>query len=154
MQAVIKIFALLLTLVIFNSCRNKLKTIDSLSGQDISRLHALQLLHPDEQLFQFYSEYKNSVAGNFYSNKRIASYWLDEQRPAKSKVVFACYEDIIRIDTVYYAGATYSPYMKITKTDSSNFKVFVDGSQPEIAGFFNGAIGEWQRARHVRFQNK
>lgn len=112
--------------------------------QDFDRLYSLNLLDTNERLYKFYSEFKNSVAGNFYSDKRLASYWLDEGDTSKNKVEYAFYKDIAKIDTVYYAGATYCPYMRITRTDSSSFKVCVDGKRQEITDFFNEAIRIWK----------
>jgi len=116
-----------------------------LKQQDFDRLHFLNLLDTNEQLYKFYSEFKNSVAGNFYTDKRLTSYWLDEHDKSKNKVVFALYRDIAKIDTVYYAGVTYCPYLLITKNDSNTFKVCVDGTKQEITEFFNDTITEWKQ---------
>jgi hypothetical protein len=138
-------FPRLFTLLLFCiSCGNKIETADTLTKQDFDRLYFLKLLDTNERLYKFYSEFKNSVAGNFYSDKRLASYWLDERDTSKNKVEYAFYKDIVKIDTVYYAGATYCPYMQITRTDNSSFKVYVDGKRQEITNFFNDAIKIWK----------
>ncbi|WP_430896730.1 MULTISPECIES: hypothetical protein [unclassified Paraflavitalea] len=128
-------------------CGNKIETADTLSKNDIDRLRSLKLLDQNERLFQFYSEFKNSVAGNFYTDKRIASYWLDEHDQSKNKIQFAFYRDIAKIDTIYYAGATYSPYMSIERNNGSSFKVSVNGTKDEISHFFNEAIYKWRQAK-------
>jgi|SRR5450432_3824178 hypothetical protein len=142
-----KLLGLLTLLLLISSCGNSIETANTLTEQDLDRLHTLKLLDKNEHLYKFYSEFKNSIAGNFYSNKRLASYWLDEHDKSKSKIEYAFYTDIIKIDTVYYAGATYCPYMLITKTDSSSFKVCVDGTKKEITDFFNDAIDKWKRQK-------
>ncbi len=120
-----------------------------MTKEDFDRLYSLKLLDTNERLNKFYSEFKNSVAGNFYSEKRLASYWLDERDTAKNRVEYAFYKDIAKIDTVYYAGATYCPYMQVTRTDSSSFKVCVDGKKQEITDFFNDAIKTWKdKSKH------
>lgn len=139
-----KISRLVILLLFCSACSNKIETGDTLKKQDFDRLYFLNLLDTNERLYKFYSEFKNSVAGNFYSDKRLASYWLDERDTSKNKVEYAFYKDIVKIDTVYYAGATYCPYMRITRTDSSSFKVCVDGKRQEIADFFNEAIRIWK----------
>ena len=116
-----------------------------MTKQDFARLHSLKLLDTDEHLYKFYSEFKNGAASNFYTDKRLARYWLDEHDESKNKVEYAFYTDIAKIDTVYYAGATYCPYMRITKTDSTSFKVYIDGTKKEITDFFNNAIGIWRQ---------
>jgi hypothetical protein len=132
-------------LILFAACGNKIETANTLTKQDFDRLHSLNLLETNEQLYKFYSEFKKSVAGNFYTDKRLASYWLDEHDKSKNKIEFAFYKDIAKIDTVYYAGVTYCPYLRITKTDSSSFKVCVDGKRQEITEFFNDAISKWKQ---------
>lgn len=140
-----KFFGLFTLLILFAACDNKIETANTLTKQDIDCLHSLNLLDTNEQLYKFYSEFKKSVAGNFYTDKRLASYWLDDHDKSKNKIEFAFYKDIVKIDTVYYAGATYCPYLLITKTDSSSFKVCADGKKQEITDFFNDAITKWKQ---------
>ena len=142
-----KLFGLFTLVILYVACGNKIETASTLRKQDFERLHSLKLLDPNEKLYKFYSEFKNSVAGNFYSDKRLASYWLDEHDRSKNKIEYAFYKDIVRIDTVYYAGATYCPYMRVTKMDSTSFKVCVDGTKAEITEFFNDAIREWRQKK-------
>jgi ribosomal protein L31 len=140
-----KLFGLFALIILCASCGNKIETSSTLTKQDIDRLRSLNLLDTNEQLYKFYSEFKKSVAGNFYTDKRLASYWLDEHDKSKNKIEFAFYKDIAKIDTVYYAGATYCPYLRITRDDSSYFKVCVDGKKKEIKDFFNDAIAKWKQ---------
>lgn len=139
-----KLSRLLPLLLFYSACGNKIETSETLKKQDFDRLYSLNLLDTNEQLYKFYSEFKNSVAGNFYSDKRLASYWLDERDTSKNKVEYAFYKDIVKIDTVYYAGATYCPYMRVTRADSSSFKVCIEGNRQEITNFFNEAIKIWK----------
>lgn len=143
----IKFFGLIILVASCIACRNKIATPNTLSKQDVERLRSLKLLDTDEHLYKFYSEYKNNVAGNFYTDKRLASYWLDEHDQSKNKIQYAFYTDIAKIDTIYYAGATYCPYMNVVKNDSSSFKVCVDGTKTEITDFFNDAISKWKQTK-------
>lgn len=140
-----KLFGLFTLIILFAACKNKIETANTLTKQDFDRLHSLNLLDTNEQLYKFYSEFKNSVAGNFFTDKRLASYWLDEHDKSKNKIEFAFYKDVAKIDTVYYAGATYSPYLLIIRNDSSSFKVCVEGKKQEITEFFNDAIAKWKQ---------
>ena len=103
------------------------------------------MLDKNERIYEFYSEFKKSVAGNFYTNIRLASYWLDKQDTTKNKIEFAFYKDIIKIDTVYNAGATYCPFLLVTRRDGSNFKVCVDCKKEEITAFFNEVLNKWKQ---------
>lgn len=139
---------LFIVLTLLNSCsNNKIETASTLTNQDIKLLHSLNILDNDENLIKFYSEYKKNVAGNFFTNKRLAHYWLDEHNTTKSQIEFAFYNDIIKIDTVFNAGVTYCPYLLVTKQDNSSFKVCVDGKRNEISKFFNEAINLWKQSK-------
>ena len=131
-------------LVLLVSC-NRIETGGTLKQTDIERIQKLNLLNKDEKIDKFYSEFKNEVAGNFFTDRRIAKYWIYERDKSKDVVAFAFYPDIKSIDTIYYAGATYSPYMLVTKTDGSQFKVSVDGKREEIKTFFEKALIKWKQ---------
>ena len=126
------------------SC-NHIETGDSLSKSNIEYIQSLKLLDSDEKIYKFYSEFKKRNAGNFFTDKRIAKYWIDERDKKKDQLTFAFYKDIKSIDTVYNAGATYSPYMLVTKSDSTTFKVSVNGKKEEIKSFFEDALNTWQQ---------
>lgn len=133
-----------LILFLFVASCNSIQSGDSLSSKDFQRFRSLHLIENGERLYKFYSEFKKSVAGNFYTDRRMASYWIDEKDSTKNSTEFAYYEDIIRIDTCYNAGFTYAPFMLVTRKDRTQFKVCVEGSRQEIADFFNDAISKWQ----------
>jgi hypothetical protein len=124
---------------------NRIEAGSSLSRADIERIRSLHLLDSNERVCKFYSEYKNNVAGNFFTNKRLAKYWLDERDSSKNEISSAFYSDIRAIDTTYYAGLTYCPYLLITKSDGTSFKVCVDGKREEIQLFFEEALDLWAR---------
>ncbi len=126
------------------SC-NHIETGNSLSKSDIDYIKSLNLLDTDEKIYKYYSEFKKKKAGNFFTNKRIAKYWIDERDKEKNQLAFALYKDIKSIDTVYNAGTTYSPYMLVTKFDSTAFKVSVNGEKEEIKSFFEDALNTWQQ---------
>jgi hypothetical protein len=139
----------LFSLLLLVAC-NKISTGDTLSKTDIELIQKLKLLDKNEKIYKFYSEFKNEVAGKFFTNKRIAKYWIDAKDKAKDVTAFAFYQDIKSIDTVYNAGATYCPYMLITKTDNKQFKVCVDGKREEIKDFFEEALNVWTRVKNAK----
>ena len=77
----------------------------------------------------------------------MAKYWVDERDSSKNEISSAFYSEIKSIDTVYYAGATYCPYMLVTKTNGNKFKVCVEGKRNEIKAFFEEALQLWQSSR-------
>jgi hypothetical protein len=135
-------------IILTTACRNRIETGQTLSNADISFIQSLKLLDTSEKIIQFYSEYKKKNAGNFFTNKRMATYWIDPHNKSKDNVSFAFYPDIKSVDTIYYAGLTYCPYLLVTKNDNTQFKVLVEGSRQELKTFFETAIVEWRRHKN------
>jgi hypothetical protein len=124
---------------------NHIESGNSLRKSEKQYILSLNLLDEHEKIYKFYSEYKLKVAGNFFTDKRIAKYWIDENDKEKDQIVFAYYKDIKTIDTIYNAGLTYTPYMLITKKGGSAFKVSVDGKKWEVKSFFEDALNMWRQ---------
>jgi len=135
---------LLFLFLSFIAC-NHIQTGRTLSKSDIERIQKLNLLDKDEKIYKFYSEFKSDAAGNFFTDKRLAKYWIDKNDKTKDQISFAYYPDIKSIDTVYNPGVTYSPYLLVTKNDGSQFKVCVDGNHEEIKEFFEEALNKWRQ---------
>ena len=140
-----KIFFLLCSSIFLIACNNKIESGETLAKTDKDYIQSLNLLDKDEKIYKFYSEYKNKIAGNFFTNKRLAKYWIDNQNKSKNEISFAYYLDIKSIDTIYNAGATYCPYLLVTKKDGSKFKVCVEGTRNDIKTFFEEALNTWKR---------
>jgi hypothetical protein len=136
-------FGLVFCLLFLCSCTNKIEPGEKLSTKDIELIRKINLLDQDEKIYKFYSEYKRSVAGNFYTNKRLATYWLDQRDTTKNHIESAFYKDVIKIDTVYFAGETFCPHLLVTRRDGSKFKVCVEGEKTEITAFSDDAISKW-----------
>jgi len=127
---------------------NRIHTGDELSAKDLDRLKKLHLLGEGEKVLLFYSEHKNSVAGNIVTDKRLGSYWLDRYDSTKNRINSAFYPDILQLDTVYSTTASFHiSHLVVTRRDSSTFQVHADGKPEEIKMFFETAIGQWQNAR-------
>lgn len=133
--------------IVFTAC-HAIKTGEELNETDTRRIQQLGLLDSDENILKFYSEFKTSVAGNFFTNKRMANYWIDEDNKDKNQISTAFYTDIISMDTVYNAGLTYAPFLRVTRADSSSFKVYFDGNKEELRKTFLEAIETWGRNKN------
>jgi len=93
-------FNVTLILLLLISC-NKIENSKTLDKKDVGYIKSLGLLEDDETIYGFYSQFKNSIAGNFFTNQRLASYWIDKRNSKRNIVKFAYYNEIIKIDTVY-----------------------------------------------------
>ena len=105
----------------------------------------LGLLTETEKIVAFYSEYRNEVAGNFYTDKRVAQYWIDKRNSLKNQKNFAFYKDIISITPNYNTGITYAKYVLIEKSDKRSFKVYFDGTKSETENFVKNMITTWKK---------
>ena len=132
------------SLVLLVSC-NKIETNDTLNKSDISLIQDLNLIDENERIIKFYSEYRKENSGNFFTNKRVAKYWIDKEDESKNVINSAFYKDIKSIDTVYNAGLTYCPYLMISKIDGTSFKVSVEGDKTEVKSFFEDLLKEWDK---------
>lgn len=142
-------FSILIFLLGFISCTNeKIETGQTLEKETRDLIKSLGLLSEDEKILKYYSNFEKDKAGNFFTTKRIAHYWLDDYDDAKNDTSFAFYEDVAYIDTIYKVFDTYAPYMEITKNDSSKFKIYVEGRKNEIQIFFEEAILTWKKNKH------
>jgi len=126
---------------------NRIGAGSSLSKSDIAFIKKLHLLDQDEKIYKFYSEFKKDRAGNFFTDKRMAAYWIDDRHKEKNEISFAFYPDIKSIDTVYDPGPSYSPYMLVTRLDNTQFKVCANGKREEIKSFFEDAIKLWREEK-------
>ena len=125
----------------------KIRSGSELQYDEISYIKKLGLLDKQEQIIKFYSNYKFKNAGNFFTEKRIAKYWIDEHDSKKTDIRYALYNDIIAIDSTSDVPSTYCPYLLITRKDKSQFKVFVNGKKSEVKNFFSEVIDTWSQQR-------
>ncbi|GAA4509096.1 hypothetical protein GCM10023172_42200 [Hymenobacter ginsengisoli] len=131
------------------SC-NHIETGKTLKKSDLDFIRSIGLLDEGEEIHKFYSELRNKNAGNFFTDKRMAAYWIDDKNKRKTALSSAFYPEIVSIDTVYYAGATYCPYMLVNKDDSTQFKVCAEGKRAEVKQFFEEALNLWKKNRRPR----
>ena len=110
---IVLVVALVIIAVIVNAVQQHKERLAALKRAEFSKLRSL--LEDTEEIKKFYSEHTNEIAGNFFTNKRLAKYWIDKGDSSKNVISSAFYGDIITIDTVYDAGLTYCPYLLITK---------------------------------------
>lgn len=144
----------LLIAVVFIAC-NKIKSGNELQDKETAYIRSLGLLQDQEQIIKFYSNYKFRNAGNFFTDKRIAKYWIDKKDSSKNEIIFAYYDEILSIDSTTNVPSSYCPYLLVTRKDKSQFKVFVNGKKPAVRSFFSEAISKWTAHRshaHLAYQ--
>lgn len=113
------------------------------------RIQTLFQLSDSERILQFYSPYKGTVGGNVITTQRIAWYWVSEQDTMRKDTASAYYSQIAAIDTVRRVGFMRAPYLRITRKDTSFFKVYVDGSAAQVDTFFRTALDAWRYSQTI-----
>ncbi len=132
--------------ILLSCSSQKIESGQTLKKETTDLIRSLGLLSDSEQVIQYYSNFEQSKAGSFYTNKRIAHYWLDDTDKRKNDTSYAFYQDILEIDTLLTVPDTFAPYLTVTKKDSSQFRLYVDGSKSEIRAFFAEAIRTWKKS--------
>jgi len=139
---------LIIAALAFVAC-NKIKSGNEMQTQETTYLRKLGLLDDHEQIIQFYSNYKFKSAGNFFTDKRIAKYWIDKRDSSKTEIAYALYSEILSIDTTTAVPSTYCPYLLVTRKDKTQFKVFVNGKNADVKNFFAKAIHQWTSTQQL-----
>jgi len=132
-----------------------IKSGKDLSVKDKKYLTSLGLLEANEQIILFNSQGTGlqpiKQSGNFFTDKRIASYWIDNGHKSRSQVEFAFYQEI---DTMWrypkYHSLTLASYLEVHRKDGTTFKVFVDADSVNTWNFFNKALSQWREMTDKR----
>jgi hypothetical protein len=146
------VIILVVSTLVFIGCENGIQKGDELSKKDIEIITNLGLLEQNERIIEFHSQSGQSnqiaQAGNFYSNKRIASYWIEQN--SKSEINSAFYSEIDTITTHDFSNDwSTGSFLKIRTNTSHVYNVYVNGDQKDIKHFFNGAIREWENKKRT-----
>lgn len=142
-------FIYLILLPFLVSCESGIIKGNELSKTDLKYISELGLLNKDEKIILFSSQGGNKMSGNFISEKRLASYWI-ESREENNQINFAEFNEIDTLITKDLSESlTYASYIEVIKKDNSEFKVYVDGKPEKIDKFFKRAILEWKNKKII-----
>ncbi len=143
--------ALLLLPITMISCFNN-KNETTLMKEDQLFIRELGILDSLEEieLFESNGGFKGfKQSGNFITDKRIASYWIEDGEKEVHSAFFSTEIDSIS-QTDLVSKLTYASYLTIYKTDGSSFKVYVDADSIRTYQFFNKARANWEKYREMR----
>lgn len=144
---------LFFTLLSLFSCHSKTQEGKDLDGAKIEFIKSLGLLNEDETivLFESHGGFKSKENnGNFITNKRLASYWIEEDHLDESSIKFAFYSQIDTIVLVDLSKSlTYSSYLNIATKSEGNFKLYIGLDQKDCALFYAEALKQWQLNKNL-----
>jgi hypothetical protein len=135
---------LLLLFSIITSCTLNDRTEKNLSSKEIEFIKNTCKLDKDETILLFetnagFSGYKQG--GNFITNKRVVSYWIEDE---EKTVETAYYYEIDSIKLVDKSTAvTLASYLFIYKSDGLNFELYIDADSSRLNSFYNKTIEIW-----------
>ena len=121
-----------------------------LTKADTIRIQKLGLLDTNEIIISYTANYKKEVTGSFFTNKRVAYYWIDERYVDRNIIEFAYFEDIKSIDTTILTSLTQASFLTVTKNDDSKFNVYLTGEKDKIKAFFTQATKKWKKAKQLK----
>jgi hypothetical protein len=99
---------------------------DKVENIDLSYLRSLELLSEEEKLIWFDSQLTQKLSGNFLSDKRLASYWIDKHDSENSYQFYLLLEDVDSVHLVDKSKSiTYTSYFEVFSNRES-IKVYVD----------------------------
>lgn len=137
MKGLLKSIVLLSLWIIPLSCNSFQKNESSLSENDIAFIESLGILEKGEKIQHFAcnSAFENiRQSGNFVSDRRIASYWIEK---GQKEIHSAKYSEIATIELVDKSKAvSLSSYIRVKKSDAVIFDVYFDVDSLELQTIF------------------
>ncbi|HVW95862.1 MAG TPA: hypothetical protein VHA56_07830 [Mucilaginibacter sp.] len=143
------VFYLLILSAMLSSCEPGIKRGADISANHISYIKSLGLLSEGEHIILFDAQYKIRKSGNFFTNKRIAAYWIDDKNGKKSAVHSAYYREIDSVKSRFdpTRGSVFSSFLEVYPRGMEKFRVYVWADSAETRYFFEQAIAEWKKNR-------
>ena len=139
-------FSLLWSILLVSCGMDKDET--SLNAKDNAYIQRLGVLDSTETIELFESNgglegLKQS--GNFITEKRIASYWIEDD---SRRIESAFFEEIDSMKlTDLVTKLTYASYVTVYKSDGHQFEVYVDADSARTYQFYEHALKHWENRR-------
>ena len=122
---------------------------DKLIDRDIKFLKYIGGLTGEETIEYFYSAGLFSIEedGNFYTKKRVVSYWEDTDTK-ETMVESAEYSDISSIETNYSTNFMQDTEITIMRNDGTGFRLIVSSEMKKDIIFVAGLNQFWSYQKH------
>jgi hypothetical protein len=103
-----------------------------LNEKERAYIQEIGLLDSNETILMFYSSMDFKSSGNFITDRRVASYWIYENKDIRQWVY---YNEIKDLDVRYGGGFT-TTQIKVIRKDGSWFNVNIDHEHKEREKLF------------------
>ena len=134
------ILYILIIIVLITGCAEKLKHGNEISIKQKQFLRNLGLICDNENIILFSASGDIMKSGNFFTNKRVASYWLGRREPA---LHYSIYSDIVNIELVLSQHWSLAHKINIIRKDQTQklrFPSFSRCRDDSIRGFSKSPV--------------
>lgn len=139
----------MVALILCWGCNSDVINGGQLSKSEIAYIQRLGILNEGEAIHLFTSQagFKGlEQAGNFFTDYRIAAYWIDDKRPEENVINYTFFEDVEKMTlTDLSTKISYSSYIEVLTYEGKTFKVYIDADSTATWGFYNDAVEVWQK---------
>jgi len=136
-----KLIIPILILLILHSCTFGERNENNLSEADLKFINQIIPLEEGEniQLFETNGGLKGfKTSGNFITNKRLASYWIDNNKKETYSVMYSHIDSLSFTDRI--KDLTYASYIQVYASNNNDFKLYIDADSARTYAFFNKAL--------------
>ncbi len=135
------------------ACNGGVRSGSDLSSEEIEHIRDLGILDTNEVILVIHSQSGNIrnpflQAGNFVSDKRIASYWIDPDS-SETSVIAAYHSSIDTLTTHYNNGWPAGNYIKVDLVGPNWFNVYVNNDKEHARAFYEAALAAWRKQRGI-----
>lgn len=139
-----RLIYLFIFILLITAC-SRMKKGSELTASEKGYIKELGLLDDDEAIILFDSQMTITISGNFFTNKRIASYWQNDK--SDDHITSAYYNTIDTIKLIDRVNDfSNASYLEVYRKDSTTFKVYTDSDSLGINQFYNEALEAWINA--------
>ena len=145
MNCFLKISLAILTILLFSKCDDK-----PIKGNKVPvdiKMHIIKLglLDKNEEIILFYPPYDNKTYGNFYTKKRIASYWQQSKTPNENYIRSAYYDEIKSIKVKYGDGFEFTSSLVVELKSGERFNVYFNNTNDKIDQMYRDVLQYWNK---------
>lgn len=130
------IFIILLLSVLAYQCSPGVLKGKDLTKDDIEYIKSLGILEENEEIIKFSSSFRKKISGNFYTDRRIASYWQYDKSPKDNYIKSAKYTDIKSVELKHGDGFEHAPSIIVNLKNGNSFEVYFDCENDQFDKIF------------------
>lgn len=146
---------ILIVSLLIISCEIGGKTEANLTAKDVAFITTIIPLDEDEKIEYFDSNggLKGiKTAGNFITNKRVTSYWINNKSCEKHSITFTDIDSIKLTDNS--KSVSYASYIQIFGSLNNTFKFYIDSDSSRVYSFYNTINTHLSPTKKVKAINK